>query len=292
MSQLCTRFVTCHCTFKLPHETLRKRHRNRATRRQEPARAALWAPGEPCYTPRPALCRVASLRACCPTCAAKTSSYAQNLRSGGDLSQPEEATSRSRGRPQICSSYCPSWLREVASSDVVWSTVATCHQHVLPCRATLAPPTTAAPRRLGLTSGPLARLLETSWVRGLDRFDGETEAVQMSTCRKWRPVSQFGTRFVTCHLTSVTATSAPRHRRLERSRNRPPEAPRATQNPWQAPGPACTRWCATPPHQRATCIAVHSYACRGSSLRTESRSAGHVSRLTSAIGRLAAPQYG
>ena len=57
-------------------------------------------------------------------------------------------------------------------------------KHVLPCRATLAPPTTAAPRRLGLTSGPLARLLETSRVRGLDRFDGETEAVQMSTCRK------------------------------------------------------------------------------------------------------------
>ena len=84
---------------------------------------------------------------------------------------------------------------------MVWSTVATCHQHVLPCRATLAPPTTAAPRRLGLTSGPLARLLETSWVRGLDRFDGETEAVQMSTCRKWRPVSQCCTRFVACHCT-------------------------------------------------------------------------------------------
>ena len=91
MSQFCTRFVTCHCTFKLPHETLRKRHRNRATRRQEPAHAALWAPGEPCYTPRPASCRVASLRACCPTCAAKTSSYAQNLRSGGDFSQPGQA---------------------------------------------------------------------------------------------------------------------------------------------------------------------------------------------------------
>ena len=91
MSQFCTRFVTCHCTFKLPRETLRKRYRNRATRRQEPAHAALWAPGEPCYTPRPALCRVASLRACCPTCAAKTSSYAQNLRSGGDFSQPGQA---------------------------------------------------------------------------------------------------------------------------------------------------------------------------------------------------------
>eukprot|EP01046_Picozoa_sp_COSAG06_P017416 COSAG06_NODE_1183_length_10357_cov_17.781244_5_plen_186_part_00 len=78
---------------------------------------------------------------------------------------------------------------------------------------------------------------------------------------------------------------------LERSRNRPPGAPRATQGPWQAPGPACTRWRATPPHQRATCIAVHSYARRGSSLHTESRSAGHVPRLRSAIGRLAAPQY-
>ena len=180
MSQFCTRFVTCHCTFKLPHETLRKRHRNRATRRQEPARAALWAPGEPCYTPRPALCRVASLRACCPTCAAKTSSYAQNLRSGGDFSQPGQAIDlllllplpAARGRLLRC------------AVNVVWSTVATSHQHVSPCRATLAPPTTAAPRRLGLTSGPLARLLETSWVRGLDRFDGETEAVQMSTCRK------------------------------------------------------------------------------------------------------------
>ena len=41
-----------------------------------------------------------------------------------------------------------------------------------PCRATLALPTTATPRRLGLTPGPLARLLETFWVRGLDRFDG------------------------------------------------------------------------------------------------------------------------
>ena len=65
----------------------------------------------------------------------------------------------------------------------------------------LAPPTTAAPRRLRPTSGPLARLLETSRVRGLDRFDGETEAVQMSTCRKWRAMSQFCTRFVTCHCT-------------------------------------------------------------------------------------------
>ena len=55
-------------------------------------------PGGPCYTPRPALCRVASLRACCPTCAAKTSSYAQNLRSGGDLSQPGQAILRSTGR--------------------------------------------------------------------------------------------------------------------------------------------------------------------------------------------------
>jgi hypothetical protein len=29
-----------------------------------------------------------------------------------------------------------------------------------------------------LTSGPLARLLETSWVRGLDRFDGKTEVAR------------------------------------------------------------------------------------------------------------------
>ena len=55
-------------------------------------------PGGPCYTPRPAVCRVASLRACCPTCAAKTSSYAQNLRLGGDLSQPGQAILRSTGR--------------------------------------------------------------------------------------------------------------------------------------------------------------------------------------------------
>eukprot|EP01046_Picozoa_sp_COSAG06_P009507 COSAG06_NODE_497_length_15020_cov_7.417733_17_plen_228_part_00 len=55
-------------------------------------------PGGPCYTPRPALCRVASLRACCPTCVGKTSSYAQNLRSGGDLSQPGQAILRSTGR--------------------------------------------------------------------------------------------------------------------------------------------------------------------------------------------------
>jgi hypothetical protein len=72
---------------------------------------------------------------------------------------------------------------KVASSDGLDCRDVSPARVAMSCSATLAPPTTAAPRRLGLTSGPLARLLETCWVRGLDRFDGKTEAVrfQMSS---------------------------------------------------------------------------------------------------------------
>jgi hypothetical protein len=88
-----------------------------------------------------------------------------------------------------------------------------------------------------------------------------------------------------CH-SSALASSQPRQRlvtgawnALETALARRCAPLRPVASTWAGLHPVV---CNTAP-QRATCIAVHSHACRGSSLCTESRSAGHVSRLRSAI---------